>query len=90
MIVTIEISLYPLIQDYEDPIINFINNLKQYKTIKVFTNAMSTQVSGEWKIVMRALETELEKVFDEVELCSTVIKIINKELPIASGHLNFD
>jgi len=89
MIITAEISLYPLNSNYEDTIINFIKGIKSYPTIEVYTNAMSTQITGDWSEVMRALELELGKVYEQIETSSTVIKIINSKLPIEKGHLNF-
>jgi len=90
MQVTVEISLYPLQSDYEESIINFIKALKTYNGIEVYTNAMSTQLTGEWSAVMKAIDIELGKVFHLLDTCSTVIKIVNKKLAIEQGHLDFD
>ncbi len=90
MKVTLEISLYPFTPHYEKPIIDFIKGLKQRPALQVFTNAMSTQVSGEWNDIMPAIQLELEKIYEHIDTCSTVIKIVNKPLDIDKGHLNFD
>jgi len=42
MTVTAELSLYPLDQDYEPPIIHFIKTIKSVREIKVMTHSMST------------------------------------------------
>jgi len=90
MKVTVEISLYPLTPHYEKPIIDFIQALKQNPKLDVYTNAMSTQVAGNWSDIMPTIQTELGKVYEHVDTCSTVIKIVNKPLEIDKGHLVFE
>jgi len=82
MIITAEISLYPLVEEYESVIINFIKALKVEKTLKVTTHAMSTYVIGENNIVFKAISNALELSNSEVETLSLVIKLINRDLPI--------
>jgi len=89
MIVTVEISLYPLRQDYEVIIIDFIKSLNEHEGLWVRTNAMSTHVKGEWALVMDVLKKELGTVYDKIDTSSTVIKIINDNLEIERGELKF-
>jgi uncharacterized protein YqgV (UPF0045/DUF77 family) len=63
MLCSVEISMYPLKEDYKPSIITFIKNLRKYPLVKLNTNGMSTQVFGEYKMVMNALNTEMEKTF---------------------------
>lgn len=85
MIVTLEISLYPLKDEYESDIIPFIQSLNSNPELKVFTNAMSTYVKGEWSTVNNVLSTALESLWSEGGTSSTVMKIIPRDLPIEDG-----
>lgn len=60
-----EISMYPLTEDYEEPIISFINDLKSRPGLTVEVNGLSTQIFGEYNLVMDALKEGMERVFDE-------------------------
>jgi len=88
MIVTLEISLYPLKDEYESDIIPFIQSLNSNPELKVFTNAMSTYVKGEWGTVNNVLSTALESLWSEGATSSTVVKIIPRDLPIEDGFFN--
>ncbi len=61
---TAEISLYPLHENYEEVIIEYILKLRQYDGLRVETNGMSTQVFGEYDTVMAALTAESKTVFE--------------------------
>lgn len=88
MIVTLEISLYPLKNEYESDIIQFIDVLNSNADVKVFTHAMSTYVKGEWKIVNKVLSEALESLWDRGGVSSTVLKIIPRDLPVEDGFFN--
>ncbi len=60
MQLSVEISLYPL-QDNYLPIIKwFIERLDQYPEIQRLTNGMSTQIGGDYDTVMALLATEMK------------------------------
>ena len=59
MNIGVEISLYPLHDDYIPPIRGFIERLNSDGRFKVLTNDMSTQVFGRYEDVMDALTREL-------------------------------
>lgn len=58
MILTVEISMYPLQEDYKAPILAFIEKLHTRKGLRINTTATATTVIGEYETVMLAL-TEL-------------------------------
>jgi len=78
---SVEISYYPLNVEYIPPIKNFIERLNSYTNIRVKTNGMSTQVFGEYDVVMDAIKTEIKKSF-ELPHSVFVMKIINADLEI--------
>jgi len=80
---SIEISYYPLKEEYIAPIQGFIDRLNTYNNIKVLTNTMSTQVFGDYFEVMEILTKEIHKSF-ELPGSIFVIKIINANLNPAS------
>jgi uncharacterized protein YqgV (UPF0045/DUF77 family) len=61
MHVAVEISLYPLTDEFIPPILDFIDRLKARPGLSVVTNSMSTQVSGEFDSVFGALHEEIRR-----------------------------
>lgn len=59
MHVAVELSLYPLTENFIPPILDFIERLKAQPGLSVDTNSMSTQVSGEFDAVFDALRAEI-------------------------------
>ena len=60
---SVDISYYPLKEEFIPPIKDFISRLNNYKAIRVKTNGMSTQVFGEYRQIMEILTSEIEKSF---------------------------
>lgn len=89
MKITVEMSLYPLKENYTEHIIKFIKLMKSYDNLLVRTTAMSTYISGEYKDVMSMLNIELEKLYQNVPDSCTVFKIIPKDLNVEGGFLEF-
>lgn len=59
---TIEISMYPLSDDYIERVLDFLKTLNQYENITVETNGLSTQVFGEYEELIEILKMEMFKV----------------------------
>ncbi len=76
----VDISYYPLTEDYEPPIIDFIQNLKKHPGLKVATNQLTTQVSGEYDLVMTAIQAEMKRSLSEGPKASFVLKVLNVEI----------
>lgn len=76
---SVEISYYPLNQEYIPPIQNFIDRINTYPNLVVRTNTMSTQIFGEYKDIMNALTKEIEASFN-LPHSIFVMKIINADL----------
>jgi uncharacterized protein YqgV (UPF0045/DUF77 family) len=82
MKVAIDISLYPLADDFIPPIQDVIERLNQHDGISVVTNPMSTQLRGEFEDVMSALQQEVKTTFEQTPKAVFAIKILNN--PIGS------
>ena len=80
MVCSVEISMYPLKEDFRPSIIAFIKNLRKYSFLKVDTNGMSTQVFGEYKRVMNAINNEMENTFLNENSVVFNLKVINSYL----------
>jgi len=79
---TAELSLYPLQDNYLDVIKTFIDATREFNDLTIITNAMSTQVCGDYDRVLaligRGLKTSYEKFGRQVLVC----KLIPGELAI--------
>ena len=80
MFCSVEISMYPLKENFKPSIIAFIKNLRKYSFLKLDTNGMSTQVFGEYKRVMNAINTEMENTFLNENSVVFNLKVINSHL----------
>ena len=79
MRISIDISYYPLNEEYVAPILDFIARLNKYNTLAVETNGMSTQVFGDYDDVMKAITAEIKKSF-ELPHSVFVMKMVNAHL----------
>jgi uncharacterized protein YqgV (UPF0045/DUF77 family) len=76
MHVAVELSLYPLADEFIPPILDFIERLKQRRGLSVVTNSMSTQVSGEYDAVFGALQEEIRRSFASPRRAVFVMKVL--------------
>lgn len=77
MQVMVELSLYPLTNDYIGPIKSFIGRLNTYTQVKVATSSTSTQVSGDYQTVLSMLGKEMQRTHEEVGQAIFVAKFLN-------------
>lgn len=80
MKIAVDISLYPLDADFIPPIKDVIERLNQHDGLEVWTNAMSTQLVGEFDDVMNALRQEIGSTFESQPKAVFAIKILNNPL----------
>jgi len=78
---SVDISYYPLKEEFIPPIKDFISRLNMHAEIIVKTNGMSTQVFGKYREVMGILTEEIEKSF-ELPHSVFILKIINADLNV--------
>jgi uncharacterized protein YqgV (UPF0045/DUF77 family) len=63
MQLTAELSLYPLSENYIEIVLSFIAELEKEQGLTIRRNAMSTQISGDSKLVMNTIERLLMRSF---------------------------
>lgn len=76
MEISVDISMYPLQQEFEAPILAFIDMLEKEQSIEVVRNELSTQVHGDYKTIMSLLEKEMFSVFTEIPDSVFVLKFV--------------
>jgi len=76
MKISVDISMYPLQKEFETPILAFISQLEKETSVEVVRNELSTQVHGEYKIIMALLEKEMFSVFTEIPDSIFVLKFV--------------
>lgn len=77
MKVAVDISLYPLDAEFIPPIKDVIARINAHDRLEVWTNAMSTQIVGEFDDVMDALRQEIGATFEKLPKAVFVIKMLN-------------
>lgn len=77
MQIAVDISLYPLDENFIPPIKAFIDRLGQREGVAIERNRMSTQIRGDFDVVMPVLTEEMHTTFDAVPKAVFAIKILN-------------
>ena len=80
MELSVEISKYPLADDYIPAIKNFIDRLHAIEGLSVVVNTMSTQVFGDYDLVMDALKEEIHRSYEQFGKVIFVCKFIGANL----------
>lgn len=78
MNISIELTLTPLQDNFEPPIIDFIKKLRS-SGLTVLENPLSTQVYGEYDAVMKVLTKEAKVALEAVENGLLYIKIVKTD-----------
>jgi len=78
--VAVDISLYPLDKNFIPPISDFISRLNEHSSLTVITNTMSTQIKGEYDVVMGILNKEMKETFENHAKAVFAIKILNNPI----------
>jgi uncharacterized protein YqgV (UPF0045/DUF77 family) len=79
MRISVDISLYPLNENYVEPILAFIAKLETNPKLIVKRNSLSTQVFGEFRDVMDCLNDEIEAVFAALPASAFVLKMVGSD-----------
>lgn len=85
MYVSVEISLYPLRDEFVPAIEAFLERLRAHDDLTVLTNTMSTRVIGNYDRVFEALHAEMRRTHEKVPHAVFVAKIIGDDLRPGDG-----
>lgn len=78
MNVSIDISMYPLHKDFEEPIIDFIKILRNSK-FHVEENGLSTQIFGKYLEVMDFINLNIHQTLLNEKNCVFILKIVTDD-----------
>ncbi len=78
MNISVELTLTPLQDDFEAPIVAFIKRLRA-SGLTVLENPLSTQVFGEYDTVMSFLTREIGETFEDVDHVLLQMKIVKSD-----------
>lgn len=81
MKVTVEISNYPLSEDFEPKIIDFIERC-QAGGARTKVNATSTHIQGDYDLVMNLIQREIKISFEKYGKMIFVMKVLKGELDL--------
>jgi hypothetical protein len=82
---SIDISLYPLKDNYIPPIKDFIDRVSAYEDIHVLRNDLSTQLYGDYDRIMDVLKSELRYNWETWGKGTFVIKFLMDDLRGLAG-----
>jgi uncharacterized protein YqgV (UPF0045/DUF77 family) len=74
---TVDVSLYPLADEFIPAIDDFIARLNARPELDVHTNPVSTRIGGEFEAVWDALKAEIRATFEREGKAVFVLKVLN-------------
>ncbi|WP_196889542.1 hypothetical protein [Aureivirga sp. CE67] len=86
MKLSVDISMYPLHKDFEEPIKEFITKLRATK-FEILENPLSTQVYGDYSEIMTWLNENIHEAFLNEENCVFVLKLIKGDRADYEPHI---
>ncbi|CAM1356749.1 MULTISPECIES: hypothetical protein [Tenacibaculum] len=78
MKISVELTLTPLQNEFEEPIINFIKKLRA-SGLTILENPLSTQVYGDYDKVMQLITSELKNSFELIDNGILLMKIVKSD-----------
>ena len=78
MKISVELTLTPLQNEFEPPIIDFIKSLRN-SGLTVLENPLSTQVYGDYDKVMTLLTSEIKNAFELIDNGLLYMKIVKSD-----------
>jgi uncharacterized protein YqgV (UPF0045/DUF77 family) len=82
---SVDISLYPLADEYIPAIKEFIDAVQQYPEIAVIRNDLSTQLYGDYEQIMDLLKIEVRLSWEKYGKSIFVIKLLRDDLRGLAG-----
>ncbi|MEC3964815.1 thiamine-binding protein [Flagellimonas halotolerans] len=78
MKVSVELTLSPLQDNFEAPVIDFIKKLRD-SGLTVLENPLSTQVFGDYDKVMELLHSEIKESFENLDHVVLTMKMVKSD-----------
>ncbi|MDC3332882.1 hypothetical protein OAV62_01435 [bacterium] len=80
MQLSVDVSMYPLKDEYIPAIQGFIDRVNTYSGLEVITNTMTTQIFGDYDLVMDVMRDEMRRSFEQFGRAVFVCKFIDSNL----------
>ncbi len=80
MVITAELSLYPLTEAYEEVVIDFIRALRENSKIQTKTSGSSTLIVGESHNVFEAVQATYSAFMERQKGLILVVKYLNNDV----------
>lgn len=80
MKMTLDISLYPLADEYLPAIVEFIERIQRNPDVAVVRTDLSTQLFGDYDVVMDFLKSEIRTSWEKYGKSVFVIKFLMDDL----------
>ena len=77
---SVDISLYPLADEYIPAIKEFVDTVQQYPEVAVIRNDLSTQLYGDYDQIMDLLKIEVRLSWEKYGKSIFVIKFLRDDL----------
>ena len=77
---SVDISLYPLADEYIPAIKEFIERVQRYPEVAVVRNDLSTQLYGNYELIMDLLKVEVRLSWEKYGKSIFVIKLLGDDL----------
>ena len=77
---SVDISLYPLKDEYIPAIKEFIERVQRYPEVAVVRNDLSTQLFGNYELIMDLLKVEVRLSWEKYGKSIFVIKLLGDDL----------
>ena len=77
---SVDISLYPLADEYIPAIKEFIERVQEYPEVAVVRNDLSTQLYGDYELIMDLLKVEVRLSWEKYGKSIFVIKLSRDDL----------
>ncbi|MFT4682988.1 MAG: hypothetical protein ACJAU0_001431 [Flavobacteriales bacterium] len=78
MIVTLELSFYPLTEKYEIEVLRFLDELNKRKSLRIKTTGMSTMIEGDYDELLELLQKKMRPFMAAEQTNVFVAKFLNK------------
>ena len=78
MNISVELTFSPLQDDFEEHIISFIKKLRA-SGLTILENPLSTQVFGEYDVVMKVLNAEIKMAFELMNKGLLYMKLVKSD-----------
>lgn len=78
MKISVELTLTPLQDQFEPAIVQLIKKLRA-SNLKILENPLSTQVYGDYDVVMELLKSEIKEAFELIDNGLLFMKIVKTD-----------